>query len=120
MDRQAFSDRTRLFAVATLRFAGALPASDAYRIVGRQLMRAATSVGANYRAACRARSRNEFVAKLGIVEEEADEARYWLDVLRDLDDERRIDHATLDALHREAGELLAMVVASIKTARSNR
>ncbi len=79
-------------------------------------MRCATSVGANYRAACRARSRNEFIAKLGIVEE-VDESVYWLDVLRDFDPALKDG---LASLRREADELAAIVVSSIRTAKANR
>ena len=83
-------------------------------MVGRQLLRSATSVGANYRAARRARSRRDFIAKMGIVEEEADESAYWLDLSADA---RLGDVAVLHELRREAGELLAIAVASIRTAR---
>jgi four helix bundle protein len=71
-----------------LRFSAALPSSEAYRIIGRQLSRAGTPVGANYRAACRGKSKKVFIAKLGIVEEEADESRYWLEVSREIDEEQ--------------------------------
>ena len=70
-------ERTRAFALRAVRLVEALPPGRAADVMGKQLLRCATSVGANYRAACRARSRAEFVAKLGIVEEEADEAEYW-------------------------------------------
>jgi len=82
--------------------------------MGVQLLRAGTSVGANYRAACRARSRREFIAKMGIVEEEADESQFWLELLA-----KRgvLDAARLCSLQREANEILAMTVSSIRTAR---
>jgi four helix bundle protein len=83
-------------------------------VIGTQLLRAGTSVGANYRAACRARSRKEFIAKMGIVEEEADESQFWLELLleRGLLDAQRVS-----SLHQEAGQIVAMTVSSIRTAR---
>ena len=82
----------------------------------RKLLRAGTSVGANYRAAVRGRSRADFVAKMGIVEEECDEALYWIDVLveRDIVSPQRVEE-----LRREANEIIAITVSSIKTARTN-
>jgi len=91
-----------------------LPRSDAAREIGQQLLRAGTSVGANYRAAARAKSRADFVAKLGIVEEECDEAAYWMEVIMTL---KLLKPSRLAKLHVETGELLATIVASIKTAR---
>ncbi len=85
-------------------------------IIARQLMRSATSVGANYRAACRAKSRADFIAKMSIVEEEADESLYWLDLLDDLQPQPDSDAA---ALRQEASELVAIAVSSRKTARSH-
>ena len=82
-----------------------------------QALRSATSVGANYRAACRARSTAEFLAKMGIVEEEADETCYWLDLLGDAG---IVKAELLSPLRTESDEIVAMVVASIKTARRNR
>jgi four helix bundle protein len=111
---KALQTRTRRFAIDTFRFCGRLPGTSETRVIRGQLLRCASSVGANYRAACRARSRSEFVAKLGLVEEEADECQYWLELLRDLNlgpsDGR-------EALHREAGEIVRIIVTSIKTAR---
>ena len=86
-------------------------------MIGRQILRSATSVGANYRAACRAKSPADFIAKMGIVEEEADECLYWLDLLSDAG---IIPQSDLTPLTREAGEILAMKVASIRTARARR
>jgi len=76
-------DRTKQFALRIVRLFRALPKSDEARVLGRQLLRSGTSVGANYRAVCRARTRAEFVAKLGIVLEEADETCFWLELLAD-------------------------------------
>ncbi|MGH7752041.1 MAG: four helix bundle protein, partial [Gemmatimonadales bacterium] len=80
MDRALLKTRTRAFAILVIRFVMGLPRNRAGDVIGRQLLRAGTSVAANYRAACRARSRREFIAKLGIVEEEADESAFWLEV----------------------------------------
>jgi len=84
--------------------------------LARQLIRCDTSVGANYRAAARARSRNDFIAKLGIVEEECDETLYWFDVTAEL---KLMKQSQLTDIQREANELLAITVSSIKTARTN-
>jgi len=85
--------------------------------VARQLLRSATSVGANYRAACRARSRREFTAKIGIVTEEADESLYWLEILVETG---LMDEAKLKNLSQEADELTAIVTTASYTARQNR
>ena len=82
--------------------------------IGRQLLRAATSVGANYRAAVRGRSRGDFVSRMGIVEEECDEALYWIDVLVELN---IFSLKRVEELRHEADEIIAITVSSIKTAR---
>jgi four helix bundle protein len=106
--------RTRAFAIAVMDAVDGLPSNRKGRILGDQLFRAATSVGANYRAACKARSRAEFVAKIGVVEEEADECQYWLELL---DDAALGDEAVMAELAREARELTAIMAASRKSAR---
>ena len=83
MDKRELQSRTKRFALRVLKLVDALPRSTAGRAISNQLVRSATSVGANYRAACRARSRAEFAAKLGTVLEEADESLYWLKLIRD-------------------------------------
>ena len=107
--------RTKAFAVRVIRLAEALPKSRTANIIGGQLIRCGTSVGSNYRAACRAKSRADFIAKMGIVEEECDETIYWMELVIELDlvDERRIADLKI-----EANEILSIAVASIKTARS--
>ena len=105
-------DRTYCFAVNVVRLSEQLPRTEAVAIIRRQLLRAATSVAAN-RAARRARSVREFVAKLGIVEEEGDEALFGLDLLATLG----VSHERLGTLRQEAHEIVAMVVASKRTAR---
>jgi len=107
-------ERTATFALDVVRLVERLPRSRTTDVLGRQLLRAGTSVAANYRAACRARSRREFIAKLGIVEEEADETMLWLELLREAG---HGDRANVTAVRQEAGELLAIIVASIRTAR---
>lgn len=111
-----YGRRTFAFGVRCIRLAESLPKTRTADVLARQLIRAATSVGANYRAALRGRSPAEFVAKFGIVEEECDEALYWIEMLLELGltSERR----TVD-LVREANEILAIAVASIKTARKH-
>ena len=108
--------RTKAFAIDTILLCRTLPRSlETYRLSG-QLIDSATSVAANYRATCRSRSHNEFIAKLGVVIEEADESELWLDILVTL------GHCAQAAepLRREADELTAIFVASSNTARSNR
>jgi four helix bundle protein len=107
-------DRTRAFALSVVNLVDDLPRGRSADVIGNQLLRSGTSVGANYRAACRARSRREFLAKMGIVEEEADESQFWLDLVieRGLADTDRVV-----TLRDEARQLVAIVVSSIRTAR---
>jgi four helix bundle protein len=108
--------RTQSFDLRIIPMVAALPRSPAAQVVGRQILRSGTSVGANYRAACRARSRADFAAKMAIVEEEVDETLYWLEMLTKsglLKAERLAD------LTKEADELIAIISASRKTARRN-
>ena len=106
--------RTTSFALRVLRLFRSLPACAESRIIGHQLLRSATSVAANYRAACRARSRPDFVHKLGIVEEESDETLFWLEFLADAGLVRR---ERLDDLISEAKQLTAIFVTSRRTAK---
>lgn len=114
MNAEEFKKRTKAFALRAIRLAEALPKSQTANVIGKQLLRCGTSVGANYRAACRAKSPADFIAKMSIVEEECDEAVYWIELLVEagLMDEKRVAE-----LRTEANEILSMVVASIKTAR---
>ncbi len=107
-------ERTKSFAVDVVRLVQGLPRNREAASLGDQLLRSGTSVAANYRAACRARSRREFIAKLGIVEEEADEVLFWLDLLHEVG---MLATDSVASLRREASELLAIAIASIKTAR---
>ncbi len=110
-----FKKRTKAFALRGIRLADALPRSLAGSVIARQLIRCMTSVGANYRAACRAKSRRDFVAKMLIVEEECDESLYWMELLAE---SGLVKPARLKELVTEGDELLSMVVASIRTARA--
>jgi four helix bundle protein len=107
-------NRTRQFALAVVRLCRTLPRTDEARILGKQLLRSGTSVGANYRAACRARSRAEFIAKLGIVLEEADETVFWLELLVEADIGNR---EKVSSLVKEADELTSIFVTSLCTAK---
>jgi four helix bundle protein len=112
MDEKELKDRTKRFALEIIKLVENLPAKMVAQIIGRQLVRAGTSVGANYRSACRGRSRAEFAAKLGIVEEEADESAFWMEIIIEAGlMERRLVQPLLD----EAEELVAIMVASRKS-----
>jgi four helix bundle protein len=108
--------RTKRFALRILKLVDALPNKLSAQTIGRQLARSGTSVAANYRAACRARSPAEFCAKLGIVEEAVDESAFWIELLIEAE---LIPQTQLSELLSEAGELTAITVASIRTARKN-
>jgi four helix bundle protein len=117
MTTQELKERPFKFGSRVIGAVEALPKSETPRILGRQLLRSGTSVGANYREAARGRSRADFIAKLGVVEEECDESAYWIEIIA----ERRLLKAgRLDGLLKETNELLAITVASIKTARRGR
>ena len=113
MDKHELQQRTQHFALRILKLVDALPNTPAGRAISHQLVRSAMSVGANYRAACRARSRVEFAAKLGVVLEEADESLYWLEMIRDA---KLIAETKISLLLREADELTAIVAAGRKSA----
>jgi four helix bundle protein len=106
--------RTKTFALRIVRLFRALPHSEEARVIGRQILRSGTSVGANYRAACRSRSRQEFIARLGVVLEEADETVFWLELLAECN---IVARAKLDDLTREANELTSIFVCSLRTAK---
>ncbi len=114
MTPEELKARTTEFAVQVIEVVEDLPRSKAAQHIGGQLLRAGTSIGANYRAACLARSHTEFTSKLGIVLEEADESAYWLELLMT---SRLPKHNNLRALHHEAEELTAIFSAARKTAR---
>jgi four helix bundle protein len=109
-------DRTKEFAIRVLKLANALPNSYEGNCVRKQIIRCGTSVAANYRSSCRSRSLNEFISKMSIVEEEADESAFWMEVIieREL-----ISKKLVEPLLGEAYELVAIVVSSKKTAKNN-
>jgi len=109
--------RTKRFALRVMRLTESLDGRRSADVIGRQLLRAGTSVGANYRAACRARSGADFVAKMGIVEEEADEAMFWMELLVEAE---LVKSDLVADLMRECNEIIAIVVSSINTARGNK
>ena len=113
MNQEQLKKRTKEFALRVIRLIDALPSTIAGRNIGNQIMRSGTSVAANYRAACRARSRAEFTAKLGTVVEEADETAFWLELIAE---SGILPKDKIDLLHQEANELSAIFVASRKTA----
>lgn len=108
--------RTKQFALRVIRLVESLPRGRTADVIGRQLLRSGTSVGANYRSACRARSAADFQSKMGIVEEEANESAYWMELLVDAG---LVKPNRLEILLAEANELTAITVASIKTSRRN-
>jgi four helix bundle protein len=114
-DSKDLKDRTKHFAVTIIRMVDKLPRSIASEVIARQLIRSATSVAANYRAALRGRSKAEFTAKLQIVLEESDESQYWLELFLELE---LMDRQVLKDLIQEADELTAIFVTALKTARS--
>lgn len=114
MTREEMKARTKKFALRIIRLVDALPRKRSAQTIGGQLLRAGTSVGSNYRAACRGRSEAEFVSKLGIVEEEADESLFWTEVLVE---SGIVPLARLASLMKEAEEILRIVVSAINTTR---
>jgi len=114
VDEQAFKQRTKKLALRVIELVEALPKTKTTEVIGRQLLRCATSVGANYRAACRGKSTADVLAKLAIVEEEADETAYWLELLVE---SGTVEEGRIAELLKESNEITAMIVASIKTLR---
>ena len=115
MDKRELQNRTKQFALRVLNLIDALPRPAGGRAISMQLVRAATSVGANYRSACRARSRAGFAAKLGVAVEEADESLYWLELVRD---SKLLPENKLSHLLKEADELTAILASGRKYAVS--
>ncbi len=109
--------RTKTFANRVVRLCSALPANWVAQTLGKQLLRSGTSVGANYRAVCRAKSNSDFIYKLRVVEEECDESLFWMELLVD---NNLVKSSRLSALRQEADELLAIVVSSARTARTSK
>ena len=116
MNEEDLKKRTKQFGLRVIKLVEALPKTTTARTIGHQLLRSGMSVGANYRAACRGRSKAEFIAKAGISLEEADECFYWMELLLEAE---IIPAERLKELMKEADELVAIFTASIKTARAN-
>ncbi len=114
MNRDDLKNRTKKFALDVIKICDQLPEYNALIVFSKQLIRCSSSIGANYRSACRAKSNTDFINKLKIVEEETDEAIYFLELLKEINDKKI---KVIDSLIDEANELLAIFVASIKTAK---
>lgn len=116
MNKAELLDRTKAFGLQVLKLVDHLPRTTSGRAIGNQLVRSGTSIGANYRAACRSRSRPEFAAKLGVVTEEADETVYWLQLIRD---GNLVAENNVAELLKEANELTAIFTAGRRTSSRN-
>jgi len=116
MNNENLKSRTKQFALRIIKLVENLPRDTVSSVIGRQLLRAGTSVGANHRAACRSKSAADFISKMGTVEEEADESAYWMELLVEAD---KISLTRISALLQEANELTAIAVSSINTARKS-
>jgi four helix bundle protein len=117
MDEKTFKTRTKKLAVAIIRQTEKLPKSLASDVIGKQLVRSGTSIGANYRAACRAKSTADMINKLKIVEEESDETEYWLELLVEAG---LVPESQINEIYKETDEILSMTIASIKTLRNRK
>ena len=116
MKHQNLQIRTKQFALQVIKFCEGLPKDETSKILARQLLRSGTSVGANYRAACLAKSKPAFISKMGDVLEEADESGYWVELLVDAS---KVDPQPAAPLLNEAKELVAIAISSINTAKRN-
>jgi four helix bundle protein len=115
MDEKVFKSRTKKLAVAIIKEVDKLPRSLAADVIGKQLVRSGTSIGANYRAACRAKSSPDMINKMKVVEEESDETEYWLEILVEAG---LVPQNQVASIYKETDEILAMTVASLKTLRA--
>jgi four helix bundle protein len=116
MTREEMKQRTKAYANRIVKLCSALPGNWVAQTLGKQLLRSGTSVGANYRAVCRAKSKSDFVNKLRIVEEECDESLFWMELLVD---NNLVKSSRLCGLMKEADEILAIIVSSAITARTS-
>jgi four helix bundle protein len=117
MDEKTFKTRTKILAVAIIKEVEKLPRSLASDVIGRQLVRSGTSIGANYRSACRAKATADMINKMKIVEEESDETEYWLELLVEAE---IVPSSQMANIYKETDEILAMTVSSIKTLRNRK
>jgi len=116
MNSQELKEKSKKFALRVIKLTDSLPRTRAADVIAKQILRSSTSVGANYRSACRARSKADFISKITIVEEEADESLYWLEIIRD---SGMLGQERLNDLMDEASELVAIFTSSGKTAKQN-
>jgi four helix bundle protein len=117
MKNDELKNRTKEFSKRILKLCRRLPNNREGRLIGDQLFRSGTSVAANYRAACRSRSTAEFISRLSIVEEEADETLFWMELITEME---ILDEKLLDVIKAECNEILAIIVSSIKTVKKNK
>lgn len=117
MTKEELKYRTKAFAVAVIKYIEMLPKTKANDVITYQIVKSATSIGANYRSACGGRSTAEFISKLNVVIEEADETSYWLEIIGETN--TTIDKETLKKLSQESNELTAIFTASSKTIKAN-
>ena len=117
MKNNDLKDRTKEFAIRVVKLVRALPQVFESKIIGNQLLRSATGTAANYRASCRARSRAEFIAKIGIVIEESDESAFWLELIIDLE---LLNKNSVESLLQETNEIVAIMVASSNSAKKKK
>ncbi len=113
MDAKQLSDRMKKFAIDILSITDNMPRKLSSQIIAKQIIRSATSIGANYREACYARSKSEFISKVGICIQEANETLYWLEIIQE---SKLLTQNTLENVLKEADELLSILIASSKTA----
>jgi len=116
MNKQELKDRTKTFALRILTLVDMLPKSTSGYAIAKQVVRSGTSIAANYRAACMARSRPEFLAKLGIVLEEADETCFWLEIINE---GKLLPAPDVLPLHDEASQIRAIILSAIRTTRDS-
>lgn len=116
MDQIILKQRTKSFSLRILKLVDALPKTVAGRAISSQLIRSGTSIGANFRSACRGRSKAEFIAKLGVVLEEADETVYWLELITE---SNMLSKKQVVELHKEADSLAAIFFSMIRSAKQN-
>jgi four helix bundle protein len=117
MNPEIMKDRTKKFVKQIILLCRKLPKNREGNLIGNQIFRSGTSVASNYRAACRGRSKAEFIAKMGIVEEEADETLFWLEVIEEVE---IFNRDSISSLMKECNEILSIVVSSINTARKRK
>lgn len=116
MDKFELQNRTKHIAIRVIKLTKSFPLSQEGKVISNQIIRSGTSVAANYRAACRAKSPKDFISKMGIVEEECDETVFWLEIIEEL--QMTLEIEELKTIKRKAAEILSITVASIKTVKN--